>query len=190
MKLIPLNAVNKNKYKGLYFAQVDDSDYEWLSKWNWQIFKVSHIVYACRKEKIDNKTVCIFMHREILGLKKFDKLCADHKDRCGLNNQRYNLRTATYHQNSMNRTKVANRSSKFIGVSVKNKKFYYTKLSGEKCTYHGTYISACIEKNGNATHLGNFKTEEEAAMAYDKAAIELFGEFANTNFKNEPHLNK
>ena len=90
----------------------------------------------------------------------------DHIDHDGLNNQRGNLRMATHHQNNFNKTPCG--TSKYLGVSL------YT-LEGR------IYIRAYITHNRKRTELGRYYTEEAAAAAYNEAAIELFGEFANLN---------
>ena len=50
-------------------------------------------------------------------------------------------------------------------------------------SYNGKYIRGSIKIKGKRINLGNFLTEEAAAKAYDVKAKEVYGEFANLNFK-------
>ena len=158
MKLIHLT---QNKY-----AIVDDKDYEWLMQWKWYAHK-SHntkdTFYAQRAKRTKEGRIVV-MHREILGLKFGDGNRIDHCNGNGLDNQRCNLRLCTTSQNQMNR-KISGGSSRFKGVRVKRDGIY-----------------AYIGINNKKKYLGSFKTEIDAAKAYDDKARELFGEYANCNF--------
>ena len=91
----------------------------------------------------------------------------DHIDRNGLNNQKSNFRECTLQQNQFNSTKRKGTISPYKGVSRKkrSKRWY-----------------AQIRFNVEQLHIGYFDTQESAAVAYDRKATELFGEFAVLNF--------
>ena len=157
MKQIPLS-------RGL-FALVDDSDYEELAKHKWHTTRQVNCFYARRNVYTKRKPKGILMHRAIMG--DITGVSYDHIDGNGLNNQRNNLRVASYVQNSQNRAKKVNCISKYKGVTwhVPNQK-WVARVGGDKKRY-------CV---------GYFYDEVEAAKAYDKKARELFGEFARLNF--------
>lgn len=90
----------------------------------------------------------------------------DHIDGNRKNNAINNLRFCTNSQNQMNSVKKPHTSSQFKGVSLH--------------TSTNLWI-ASVTKQGKRYHLGLFTDEIEAAKAYNKKAIELFGEFANLN---------
>jgi hypothetical protein len=102
----------------------------------------------------------IYLHLAILG-ERPPGMVADHINRNKLDNRRENLRWATKSQNGANAVSRSNRSG-YRGVHQKrgSKKF-----------------QAII-----TLHLGTFDTPEEAALAYDDKARDLWGEFAQTNF--------
>lgn len=148
------------------FAVVNDIDYALLNKWKWY-FNSGYAARGSRKSDAVDKRQMIFMHRIILsrklGYSDFEK--GDHKDQNKLNNRRGNLRPATSSQDRANR-KSPGGSSKFKGVRwhKRDKKWY-----------------AYIKFKGKLKHLGCFTDEIVAAKAYNKAAIEYFGEFAYLN---------
>ncbi len=146
-----------------FVTLVDDEDFDYLNQFKWCAAKIGKNYYAS-KGRCSN---LIKMHRLITHAPK--GLVVDHIDHNTLNNQKYNLRICTSGQNTANRT--ASGISKYLGVSV----FQNGKFRGR--------ISGYISSNKRRFSLGFFKTEIDAARAYDKKAKELHGEFANLNFK-------
>lgn len=138
------------------FAIIDEEDFEAIGMHKWYY----GAGYALRKLK--RKT--IRMHSVIN--KTPDGYETDHIDGNGLNNQKLNLRNATRHNNVMNTNSRRNSSSKYKGVSW--------KLDRKKWL-----ATICFNKKD--IHLGYFISEIEAALAYNKAALKYFGEFAKLN---------
>ena len=144
---------------------VDDEDFDWLNQWKWHVEKPKIALYAVRnKNKNPKLRTLIKMHQMIL--KKENGFIIDHIDGNGLNNQRHNLRYSTNSQSAMNRAKPKTGSNKFKGV---HKRKTWNRFQ------------AHIGVNGRKMHLGFFKTEIEAAIAYNEAAIKYHGEFARIN---------
>jgi len=146
---------------------VDDEDFDKLNQFKWFAHWDRHNWYACRHTgRINGKDPITGMHRVIMNPQ--ENMEVDHKDGDGLNNQKSNLRVCTHRQNNRNlKPRLDKISSKLKGVSwhKKNRKFTST-----------------ITSNQNTIHLGCFNSEQEAAIAYDKAAKQLHGDFARTNY--------
>ena len=147
-------------------ALVDDEDFEYLSQFSWQVAKSGHILRAKRTAWVNGAKVSIYMHREILNAPKGQEI--DHHDTNGLNNQRYNLRFTSRSGNRANTVKNKGCYSEYKGVTWnKRAKKWIAQLTFNYCHIN----------------MGYFQTEQAAALSYDAKAKELFGVFANLNFK-------
>jgi hypothetical protein len=152
-------------------ALVDDEDWDMLMQYRWHIKEdfgpdgrrvcgpyARTSIYQGNRRSIE-----VSMHQFLTGFAE-----TDHHDGGGLNNRRSNLRSATSGQNSANSRKRSGApSSRFKGVSRYRK-------TGRWQAY--THV------NRRFKFLGYFDNEEDAARAYDAAALEIWGEFARLNF--------
>lgn len=148
------------------FAIVDDEDFEYLNQWNWSIKKSYNSFIAVRDQRSFNKRKMILMHREIMKVKD-PKIQVIHLNGDCLDNRKENLYPGSKQDVNFSRKKNYHNKT-FKGVTFRRSL--------------GKYIAA-ISKDGIKYSLGTFFKAEEAAMVYDKAALELHGDIALTNKK-------
>lgn len=118
--------------------------------------------YAHRTASRNGRKVNVLLHRLITGAKPGQYV--DHINGDTFDNRRVNLRICTNADNIRNSHSVRG-WSRFHGVSP----------SGNRWV-------AQIQANYKKQKIGKYRTEIEAARAYDAKAVELFGEFARLNF--------
>lgn len=148
---------------------VDEADYQTLDlgSYNWfrVIGRTTTYVQAHKNGRV------ILLHRLIMGVMDAGRsVYVDHIDGNGLNNYRTNLRVTDNMGNQRNARKSlsAKTSSSYKGVSSR---------SDNKSKPWLAYITL----SGKQKNLGHYRTQEEAATAYNNAAIEHFGDMANLN---------
>ena len=152
-------------------AIVDDEDYEHLRQFKWYPLRAGGTIYVRRYcGRVNGKQKQLLMHREIMDTPEGES--TDHINHNGLDNRKENLRICTVSENMCNRGAQSNNTTGYKGV------FKYS------VTYNGktySYMTAAIRHNSKLMGLGYFKTAEEAAKAYNKAALKYHGEFAKLN---------
>jgi hypothetical protein len=156
-------------------AIVDDEDYERVSAFNWHYIPKSSTSdpndgYARRAVPAtsgNRRQRLIPMQGMIIDCPKHLRI--DHINGNGLDNRKENLRICTHAENGRNRK-----------VNKGKKQSIYKGV-----TRNGNKFKAAIVINWKKIYLGNYDTEEEAANAYDQAAMHHFGKFACLNFPQE-----
>ena len=164
MKTVPLSGA---KAAGRV-ALVNDADYKLVSQYRWFVMERkiegqrTRGPYAGAWIRHDGRRVLLLMHKLITGWP-----LTDHKNHDGLDNRRRNLRNATKAQNNQNSRSRLGSSSQYKGVHWSTRQQRWR---------------ANIAHEGRVRSLGVFMSEEDAARAYDAAALQLYGEYAVLNF--------
>lgn len=148
-------------------ALVDDEDYDLVMQYRWRVWEKDHEgartngPYAQANTYRDGRKGHVFMHKLVTSWPR-----VDHKNHNGLDNRRSNLRPATTAQNNHNQRPQIGTSSRYKGVTwhKANRKW-----------------QATIKLAGRSRYLGCYSTEEDAALAYNAAALEAYGEHAYLN---------
>lgn len=146
------------------FAIVDIADLPLIEGRNWsaRVKPGDSTAYAVASiSRGDGSRAIMSMHALIMGASGID-----HINGNGLDNRRGNLRRISGNGNYFNMKLSTRNRSGFKGVCWSPRRKMWR---------------AAIGQHGRQFLLGHFKDIEAAARAYDKAAVELFGEFAKTN---------
>ncbi|MFD7705597.1 AP2 domain-containing protein [Streptomyces sp. NPDC059786] len=146
---------------------IDRADEERIAPYSWHLLRGHNgKLYAYAQ----TKSGPVYMHRLIAKTPVGRE--TDHVNGDGLDNRRSNLRIATCSQNLANRWKPqradgSTASSRFKGVSWDRSRSKWQSK---------------ITVNQHCKNLGRYDSEEEAARAYDAAALSHWGVFARLNF--------
>jgi hypothetical protein len=127
----------------------------------WHLDADGYVVRGGGRNKARNEK----LHRVVMNAPKGVEV--DHINGDKLDNRKCNLRFVTHTQNCVN-----------AGLRKHNKSGYKGVSWEPRATAWRVYIRV----NGKQIHLGHFKDVEDAARAYDAAAVEAWGEFAFRNF--------
>lgn len=147
-----------------HVALIDDEDHTFVGKFTWEpFFSKRGPVYAMTT--IHGQRA--FLHKVVTGgnYSKIEFINGNVLD-C----RKANLKGTTKTQRRKRKLNVG--KSGYRGVSFDTNK--------------GNWKSQIIVGNTNK-YIGRFGTKEEAALAYDKVAIAIFGELAQLNFPEERH---
>ena len=147
--------------RGRGFALIDRGDLTLVTSYTWQLDVHGYVKTDQRVAGVRHK---LYMHRLIANVG--DDVEVDHRNRTRHDNRRSNLRPATRTQQSANQRLHSRNRTGYRGVSrIARNGMYYASIRIDKRT----------------RNLGSYATAIEAARAYDRAALQTHGEFANLN---------
>lgn len=145
---------------------IDSQDVIAVSAFSWRAMRAAGVktyYYASATSRSNGKRVTLLMHRLLIGAKPGE--IVDHINRDPLDNRRKNLRLVDANQSAANKV-------------MRNKLGY----KGIRRQSGSGRFEASICFRGERRSVFGCRTPLEAAMEYDKMALETHGEYAALNF--------
>lgn len=147
-----MNTIELEDSRGRKFI-IDQDDFKRIKDITWCVVdNKKNVLYVSGHLSKQHEYKSVKIHHFLIGT-PINGLVVDHIDGNGLNNSKKNLRIVTQSENCRNRTKRYG-ISKYLGVCRRGKKW-----------------ASRIHINNKEKWLGVFKTEIEAAKAYNEALI-------------------
>jgi dCMP deaminase len=171
---VEIQIIENNKICEIPLSQdkisiIDYDLYTLINSYKWCAYESGYTNYAITRNKNNNKTKNVVMHRFILDYLGFNinNMDVDHINCNGLDNRISNLRIVSRSLNNANHSKLASHNkSGYTGVS----------WNKQQNKWH-----SIIQVNKKQIHLGFFEDKIEAALAYNEGAIKYFGKSAYIN---------
>jgi hypothetical protein len=145
-------------------AKVCPCHYELVKNYKWHCTGMGYAARTLWDKDNKRSGGMVYLHRLVAGTPK--GMATDHINGNKMECVCWNLRIVDQRHNVYNQGLNRRSTSGYRGVS------YMTQYKKYR---------AYIGINGNQKHIGCFKTPEQAALAYNRKAIELWGEYARLN---------
>ena len=150
--------------------QMDSEDLPLLEGWTVAITGRNYV--QMQGTKLHGPQQCPYLYRLIL--RAAEGIEVDHISGDPLDNRKVNLRLCSRGENACNGPRHTTGNNPYKGC------YYGKRQTGEK-----KWLAQIVYKRV-PLYLGWFLTPEEAALAYNAKAVELFGRFARINVLGSP----
>jgi len=171
------------RFPGKHTIIIDTEDWDKVKEHRWFLFGTGRTpyvatniphpdggwhYYTCQgREKRFRRKTCLSLHHLVMGKPQKGYL-TDHINHVGLDNRKENLRFVTRAQNGQNSRSSKNSRSAYKGVNRAEQNAFKK-------------WRAKLKHKGKEIHIGHYACEHEAALAWNKKALELWGEYACLN---------
>lgn len=174
----------ESKKHGTKEVLIDTEDHDKVSGYRWRLclnvrsethfYVQAHIPHPDggwsehRQQPRRRRRTALMLHRLIMDAPKDKQV--DHIEHDTLDNRKCKLRLCSNQENAFNRGRPKNNQSGFKGVTYrKQPKNMINEREKQKPW------EAQLQLNGKKIYIGYYKTKEEAAAAYDKKCVEVWG---------------